>query len=57
MDEINFWDPRNFSTWQDYRDFWREHLARAGRPVPESFDWEKKFKELNKTYGKNREDI
>jgi len=52
MEEINFWDPGNFSDWESYRDYWRERLASAGKALPDDSGefWEEKFKELKRVW-------
>lgn len=52
MEEINFWDPRNFDDWQGYRDYWRERILTAGKALPDDSDsfWEAKYKELKKVW-------
>lgn len=49
MEEINFWHPHNFSDWREFRDFWREHYERAGKPIADDSDsfWQAKYKEIS----------
>lgn len=56
MEEINFWDVRNFENWQAFRDFWRDHYARAGKPIAddsESF-WKAQYQNLKEGKYGNR---
>lgn len=48
MEEINFWDPRNFANWQEFRNFWRDHYERAGKTIENDSDifWKSKYEEL-----------
>lgn len=48
MQEINFWSSKNFPTWQDFRDHWREFYSRAGWEIKDDSEnfWRNKFEEI-----------
>lgn len=48
MEELNFWSSKNFPTWQDFRDYWREFYSQAGRVILDDSEkfWRNKFQEI-----------